>query len=158
MCNCGVVAIALLYGLGALATLGGLAKAFVDTRRNLRDAKRRIVDMEELGTRPRPDLREVELKAWAEARAAEGGEISAETLERLNAEAAQRAREQAEREQVEYAARGLIRPGYKEMPALALHETEGLLESILRSNIANAVIVGVGVVATTVASIWSLFV
>ncbi len=158
MSDCAVVVIVMLYVVGALATVGGLVKAFVDTRRDLRAAEQRIVDMEELRTRPRPDLYAIEMEAHAAASAAEGGQVSAETHERLNAEATQRSQDQAERERPEYAARELVRPEAGNMHVLALHESQWLLNKIVRSNVSNGVIVGVGLLATTVASIWSLFV
>lgn len=56
-----------------------------------------------------------------------------------------------------FAAEGYTRPSYDTLPYLAQHESQHLLGRVLQETRRDFVIAGIGLVISTVASVWSLY-
>lgn len=121
--------------VGFLVTVGGLVAAYRASRREYKDAGKRITLMRELGER--------EQAAQAEVKSGpDQGERSAAL--------------HAEYERI-YTEHGLVRPSYDNIVYLAQHESQRLLGMVLNETRRDFVIAGIGLLVSTVASAGSLY-
>lgn len=156
-----LIVVIALYVIGLVLTGWGLFNAVIATQRDLIRAKDRIPLLERLQARQSAEERllqnqeEAERKELIEQR---NGQVSKEDWANLAAKWTPRYDELHARHDEEYAEHGFVRATIEKLPQLAQYESQWLLQRILDSNRWNLVLLGSGLVVTTVASIFSLFV
>lgn len=153
--------IAALYVVGFALTGWGLFNAVIATQRDIIKAKDRIPQLERLEARQRAESQQLQQKQDAdrEARVETNGgrQLSPQEHEAWEAEWKPAFAEMHARHDAEHAEHGLARATLHNLPRLAQYESQWLLQRILDSNRWNLVLVGSGLVVTTIASVTSLF-
>ncbi|MBP2435898.1 hypothetical protein [Microbacterium amylolyticum] len=152
---------AALYVVGLVLTGWGLFNAVISTQRDIIKAKDRIPQLQRLEAKQRAETKQLEQKRDAD-RAAKvevngGAQLTPEEHEAWHAQWKPVFAEMHIRHDSEHGEHGFVRATLENLPHLAQHESQWLLQRILDSNRWNLVLVGSGLVVTTIASISSLF-
>lgn len=155
-----IAIVAALYVLGLVFTGWGLFNAVITTQRDLITAKQRIVTLERLESKHKAERAAVDEDLKIERAAFNEGlgrSITPDDNKTWNDRQSARLGVLTAQHDEEYAALDLVRATYGNLPRLAQYESQWVIQRLIDSNKINLVLLGVGIVMSTVASIWSLF-
>lgn len=155
-----IAIVAALYVLGLVFTGWGLFNAVITTQRDLITAKQRIHTLERLDVKHKAERALVDSELSVE-RDAFYASLNRDPLpgDHKAWDERQRARLDVLTAQhdAEYVRLDLVRATLGNLPRLAQYESQWVIQRLIDSNKINLVLLGVGIVMSTIASIWSLF-
>lgn len=150
----------ILYVLGLVLTGWGLFSAVVTTQRDLIRSKDRLTSLKNLDARQSAETRALNQdqdQDWREIVAASTEPVAPETKKAWDGRWSARFAVMHARHDDEHAQLDSTRATLDNLPHLAQFESQWLLQRILDSNRGNLVLLGSGLVVSTIASIASLF-
>ncbi|MGZ0711110.1 hypothetical protein ACWPKO_22555 (plasmid) [Coraliomargarita sp. W4R53] len=149
-----------LYLVGLFLTGWGLFNAVITTQRDIAAARDRIPLMERLEAKQSAETDALQWKQdreMDEQRELLGRPLTSDERIAIHARFTPDFAQLHAAQDAEYLEHELVRPTLAKLAHLAQHESEWLLQRILSSNRGNLILLGAGLVVTTIASIWSLF-
>lgn len=154
------IAVAALYIIGLVLTGWGLFNAVISTQRDIIEAKDRIPRLARLEEKQRAEsaqLSQEKNEDRAALVAEKGGQLSTDEHAAWDEKWKPSFDELHARHDEEHAEQDFVRATLDNLPRLAQYESQWLLQRILSSNRWNLVLVGSGLVVTTLASVAALF-
>jgi|GEM_PF-2804164 len=153
--------VAALYVIGLVLTGWGLFNAVITTQRDLITAKGRIMTLERLDAKHKAQRAALDEELKTERAAfyeALGRSATPEDNKAWNERHQARIGVLTAEHDQEYASLDLVRATLGNLPRLAQYESQWVIQRLIDSNKINLVLLGSGIVVTTIASIWSLFI
>lgn len=150
-----------LFVIGLVLTGWGLFNAVITTQRDLITAKERISTLERLEAKHGAEQRaleddlEVQRASFYEAL---GREPQPDDHKRWQERRQTRLAVLSVQHRDEYTANDLTPATWNNIGRLAQYESQWVIQRLIDSNKGNLVLLGSGIVVTTIASIWSLFI
>lgn len=150
-----------LFVVGLVLTGWGLFNAVITTQRDLISAKERISTLERLEAKHEAEKKVLEQQLdveRAEFFAGLGREPTGDDNRSWQTRREARMLLMHRQHDDEYLALDLVRATWDNLARLAQYESQWVIQRLIDSNKINLVLLGSGIVVTTIASIWSLFV
>lgn len=155
-----LVVVIALYVIGLVLTGWGLFSAVITTQRDIIRAKDRIPQLERIEARQKAEsqaLSEEQQVTKDTLTADHSGAVPPDEWRKLHERWKPRWAAMHAKHDEEHASHGFARATTTNLSKLAQYESQWLLQRILDSNRGNLVLLGSGLVVTTIASITSLF-